>query len=248
MEWLTVDSAVGFIALAALEIVLGIDNVIYIAILCEKLPPSQRDFARQAGLLMAMGIRIALLFCITWLAGLTDPIFSISIANHNIAPSIRDMVLGLGGLVLMAKAVIEMHHQIEGPPPKKITSASKAVLSLVLVQICLMDIVFSIDSVITAIGMANRVSVMVAAIIIAVFVMTIFAKKVSEVVTRHPTLKTLALAFLVLIGAGLLLEGIKVHIPKGAIYFAMAFSLGVELINIKIRSRHKTPTAPPSGS
>jgi len=248
VEWLTVDSAVAFIALAALEIVLGIDNVIYIAILCEKLPPAQRDFARKVGLLLAMGIRVALLFSIAWLASLTEPLFSIIIAKHEIAPSIRDLVLGLGGLVLMAKAVIEMHHQVEGPAQPKTASVSKAVLGLVLVQICLMDIVFSVDSVITAIGMANQISVMVAAIIVAVLVMIIFAGKVSEIVTRHPTLKTLALAFLVLIGAGLLLEGIKVHIPKGAIYFAMAFSLGVELINIKIRSRHKNTAAPPSGS
>jgi len=246
MEWLTVDSAAAFIALAALEIVLGIDNVIYIAILCEKLPPSQRDFARQFGLLLAMGIRIGLLFCITWLAGLTDPLFSISLLNHDIAPSIRDLVLGIGGLVLMAKAVLEMHHQVEGASRTSTASASKAVLGLVLVQICLMDIVFSIDSVITAIGMANQTSVMVAAIIVAVFVMIAFSGKVMRVVSRHPTLKTLALAFLVLIGAGLLLEAIKVHIPKGAIYFAMAFSLAVEMVNIKIRSKRQSKSAPPS--
>lgn len=248
MEWLTIDSAVGFLALAALEIVLGIDNIIYIAILCEKLPPSQRDFARQFGLLLAMGVRIGLLFSITWLASLTDPLFSISLASLTFAPSIRDLVLGTGGLVLMAKAVLEMHHQVEGPAQPTAQSASKAVLGLVLLQICLMDVVFSIDSVITAIGMATQVSVMVAAIIVAVAVMIIFASKVSAIVTRHPTLKTLALAFLVLIGAGLLLEGVKIHIPKGAIYFTMAFSLGVELINIKVRSRHKKTPAPPSGT
>ncbi len=247
MEWLTIDSAVGFVALAALEIVLGIDNVIYIAILCEKLPPSQREFARQFGLLLAMGVRIGLLFSITWLASLTDPLFSISLASLTFAPSIRDLVLGTGGLVLMAKAVLEMHHQVEGPAPHNAQSASKAVVGLVLLQICLMDIVFSIDSVITAVGMASQISVMVAAIIVAVLVMIAFAGKVSQVVTRHPTLKTLALAFLVLIGSGLVLEAIQVHVPKGAIYFAMAFSLGVELVNIKIRARHKTP-APPSGS
>ncbi len=247
MEWLTIDSAVGFVALAALEIVLGIDNVIYIAILCEKLPPSQREFARQFGLLLAMGVRIGLLFSITWLASLTDPLFSISLASLTFAPSIRDLVLGTGGLVLMAKAVLEMHHQVEGPATHNAQSASKAVVGLVLLQICLIDIVFSIDSVITAVGMASQISVMVAAIIVAVLVMIAFAGKVSQVVTRHPTLKTLALAFLVLIGSGLVLEAIQVHVPKGAIYFAMAFSLGVELVNIKIRARHKTP-APPSGS
>jgi len=248
VEWLTVDNAAAFVALAALEIVLGIDNVIYIAILCEKLPPKERDFARQVGLLLAMGIRIALLFSISWLASLTSPLFSISIGSHDIAPSIRDLVLGLGGLVLMAKAVIEMHHQVEGPSRATKPSAGRAAVGLVLAQICLMDIVFSIDSVITAIGMASQISVMVAAIIVAVLVMIAFAGKVSQVVTRHPTLKTLALAFLVLIGSGLVLEAIQVHIPKGAIYFAMAFSLSVELINIKTRSRHKKAPAPPSGS
>ena len=244
MEWLSVASVSAFISLAALEIVLGIDNVIYIAILCEKLPPSQRDFARQLGLLLAMGIRIALLFCITWLAGLTEPLFSISLLNHNIAPSIRDLVLGIGGLVLMAKAVLELHHHVEGASRHTTTSARKEVLALVLVQICLMDIVFSIDSVITAIGMANQTSVMAASIIVAVFVMIVFSGKVIRIVSRHPTLKTLGLAFLLLIGAGLLLEAIKVHIPKGVIYFAMAFSLAVEMVNIKVRSKRQ-PTSPP---
>ena len=242
MELLTLDSLLAFVALSALEIILGIDNVIYIAILCGRLPKAQQQFARIVGLWLAMGIRIALLFCISWLAALTTPLFTLSLMDKTWEPSTRDLVLGLGGLVLIAKAVLEMHHQVEPPAHVEGVSKKKALLSIILVQICLMDIIFSIDSVLTAIGMATQLSVMVAAIIVAVLVMMIFAGAVARVIERHPTLKTLALSFLVLIGAGLVLESIHVHVPKGAIYFAMGFSLAIELVNIKMRG--KTPYHP----
>ena len=238
MELLTLDNALAFLALSALEIILGIDNVIYIAILCGRLPKEDQQFARNVGLGLAMAVRIGLLFCISWLASLTTPLFSIA----QWAPSTRDLVLGVGGLVLMAKAVLEMHHQVEPPKCASGGIAKKALLSAILVQICIMDIIFSIDSVITAIGMANQLSIMVASIIVAVLVMMVFAGKVSRIIDTHPTLKTLALSFLVLIGAGLVLESIHVHVPKGAIYFAMGFSLAVEMVNIKMRG--KTPYHP----
>lgn len=242
MELLTLDSLLAFVALSALEIILGIDNVIYIAILCGRLPKEQQQYARNVGLALAMAIRIGLLFCISWLASLTTPLFSVAISSHTWNPSTRDLVLGAGGLVLMAKAVLEMHHQVEPPNSHGELGKKKALLSMILVQICMMDIIFSIDSVLTAIGMANQLAVMVAAIIVAVFVMMIFAGAVARIIERHPTLKTLALSFLVLIGAGLVLESIHVHIPKGAIYFAMGFSLAVELVNIRMRG--KTPYHP----
>ncbi len=242
MDLLTIDSILAFLALSALEVILGIDNVIYIAILCGRLPKEQQQYARNVGLGLAMAIRIGLLFCISWLASLTSPLFSIALGSHTWDPSTRDLVLGAGGLVLMAKAVLEMHHQVEPPKGAGDLSKKKALLSMILIQICVMDIIFSIDSVLTAIGMANQLAVMVAAIVVAVFVMMIFAGAVSRIIDRHPTLKTLALSFLVLIGAGLVLESIHVHVPKGAIYFAMGFSLAVELVNIKMRG--KTPYHP----
>ena len=242
MELLTLDSFLAFLALSALEIILGIDNVIYIAILCGRLPAEKRQYARTVGLSLAMAIRIGLLFCISWLASLTTPLCSVAMMDKAWNPSTRDLVLGAGGLVLMAKAVLEMHHQVEPPQSPGGAHAKKAVLWVILGQICLMDIIFSIDSVLTAIGMANQLAVMIAAIIVAVLVMMVFAGAVSRIIDKHPTLKTLALSFLVLIGAGLVLEAIHVHIPKGAIYFAMGFSLAVELVNIRMRG--KTPYHP----
>ncbi len=237
MELLTFDNLIAFITLSGLEIVLGIDNVVYIAILCGKLPENQRAKARFWGLALAMGMRIALLFCIDWLAKMTTPLFAISVIGHPFEPSVRDLVLGIGGLVLMIKAVLEMHHQVESPQNATQPSAKRAAVSMVLAQICLMDIIFSIDSVITAVGMAKNLTVMVSAIILAVLVMMIFAGSVSRLIERHPTLKTLALSFLVLIGAGLILESVHIPFPKGAIYFTMAFSLVIEMINLKVRAK-----------
>ncbi len=237
MDLLTVDNALALVTLSALEIVLGIDNVVYIAILCGRLPPEQRERARKWGLGLAMGLRIGLLLCVGWLARLTEPLFAIPVAGIEVAPSVRDLVLGVGGLVLMVKAVLEMHHQVEAPHDPTIPLPKTRGYGSVLAQICVMDIVFSIDSVITAVGMASQIAVMILAIMIAVGVMMVFAGAVSRVIERHPTLKTLALSFLVLIGAALILESVHVHFPKGAIYFTMAFSLAVEVVNIRMRRK-----------
>ena len=243
MELLTFDSLVAFVTLSALEIVLGIDNVVYIAILCGRLPEHQRARARRWGLGLAMGIRIGLLLCVGWLSRLTTPLFSWDIASHVFAPSVRDLVLGIGGLVLMVKAVLEMHHQVEAPQDPTIPMSTRRGFAAILTQICIMDIVFSIDSVITAVGMANNLTIMVAAIVLAVAVMMVFSGAVSRLIERHPTLKTLALSFLVLIGAALLLESVHIPFPKGAIYFTMAFSLGIEMINIRMRRKSSAHSA-----
>lgn len=237
MELLTFDNLIAFVTLSALEIVLGIDNVVYIAILSGRLPEEQRKTARYWGLGLAMGIRILLLLCIDWLAKLTTPLFTTSILGHAFEPSVRDLVLGIGGMVLMAKAVLEMHHQVESPHDASTSSKKGAAMSFILAQICLMDIIFSIDSVITAIGMANNLTIMIAAIVLSVGVMVIFAGPVTRLIERHPTLKTLALSFLVLIGAALMLESVHVKFPKGAIYFTMGFSLVIEMINLRIRAK-----------
>ena len=242
MELLTFDNLIAFVTLSGLEIVLGIDNVVYIAILCGRLPEEQREKARFWGLALAMGIRILLLLCIDWLAKLTTPLFAMSVMGHSVEPSVRDLVLGIGGLVLMTKAVLEMHHQVESPHESSKPTAKRATLSLILAQICLMDIIFSIDSVITAIGMANNLTIMISSIVLAVLVMMIFAGAVSRVIERHPTLKTLALSFLVLIGAALILESVHVSFPKGAIYFTMVFSLVIEMINLKVRAKANART------
>ncbi len=245
LELLTFDNLIAFATLSTLEIVLGIDNVVYIAILVGRLPEAQRGTARQWGLGLAMGIRILLLFCVGWLAGLTAPLFAVAIGDKAIEPSVRDLVLGVGGLVLMVKAVLEMHHQLETPQdPTTIPLSKVRGFAAILVQICIMDIVFSIDSVITAVGMANNFVIMVSAIVLAVGVMMVFAGAVSRLIERHPTLKTLALSFLVLIGAALLLESAHIPFPKGAIYFTMAFSIGVELVNIRMRRKASKPKGP----
>ena len=242
MELFTLDNLIAFLTLSTLEIVLGIDNVVYIVILSGRLPEAQRATARKWGLGLAMGIRIVLLLCVGWLAGLTAPLFSLVIAGKAIEPSVRDLVLGVGGLVLIVKAVLEMHHQVESPQdPTTIPLSKVRGFTAILIQICIMDIVFSIDSVITAVGMANNYVIMVSAIVVAVAVMMIFAGAVSRLIERHPTLKTLALSFLVLIGAALLLESAHIPFPKGALYFTMAFSIGVELINIRMRRKVSKP-------
>ncbi|MSR28608.1 MAG: TerC family protein [Phycisphaerales bacterium] len=237
MELLTIDNLVAFVTLSALEIVLGIDNVVYISILCGRLPESQRELARRWGLGLAMGIRILLLFGVGWLSRLTTPLASFSLLGHTLEPSVRDLVLGVGGLVLMIKAVLEMHHQVEAPHEDTIPLANRRGFAAILSQILLMDIVFSIDSVITAVGMANNLTIMIAAIVLSVGVMMLCSGAVARVIERHPTLKTLALSFLVLIGAALVLESVHIPFPKGAIYFTMAFSLVVEMVNIRMRRK-----------
>lgn len=227
---------VALITLTALEIVLGIDNIIFISILAGKLPKAQQERARIIGLSLAMFTRIALLFSLTWIMQLTAPLFSV--LNHEISG--RDLILILGGLFLLAKSTMEIHEKLEGEDehgngPRAATFAS------VIVQILLLDIVFSLDSVITAIGMVDRLSVMVTAVVIAVGFMLFFSKYISDFVDRHPTVKMLALSFLLMIGLALIGEGFDMHIPKGYIYFAMAFSVLVELLNLRLRRQRQTP-------
>lgn len=219
------------VTLSALEIVLGIDNIIFISIQAGKLPPHQQEKARVVGLALAMFIRIALLFSLTWLMGLTSPLFS-AFGNEI---SGRDMIMLSGGLFLIWKSTMEIHEKLEGG--EEISAArSAATFGAVLVQILLLDIVFSLDSIITALGMASQLVVMIVAVVIAVGFMMLFSGKISAFVERHPTIKMLALSFLLLIGVALIGDGLDMHIPKGYIYFAMAFSVIVEMLNLKLRS------------
>ena len=245
----TMQSLVGLVALTAMEIVLGIDNIVFIAILSGRLPEEQRAKARRNGLLLALISRIALLFTLSWVLGLTKPIFSFTdlgipesaletwLSAEVNEVSVRDLILLIGGLFLVAKSVREIHHKMEGPVEGS-EDAKPVSYGSVLVQIALLDIIFSLDSVITAVGMVKSIPVMVIAVILAVGVMLVFAKSVSEFVEKHPTLKMLALSFLILIGVMLVAEGVGTHINKGYIYFAMSFALLVEFLNLRVRSKH----------
>jgi predicted tellurium resistance membrane protein TerC len=233
MEWITDPNAwIAFLTLCALEIVLGIDNIIFISILTNKLPQAQRAPARRVGLLLALVMRIGLLFSISWIMRLTAPLFNI--AGNEISG--RDLILLIGGLFLLYKSVKEIHNKVEDAG-KEETSIAKATYASVISQIILIDLVFSFDSVITAVGMVDNISIMIAAVIVSVGVMMVAANPISEFVNRHPAVKVLALAFLIMIGVALIGEGLDFHIPKAYIYFAMAFSVAVELINIRIKSR-----------
>ena len=235
-EWLTNPEAwIALGTLIALEIVLGIDNIIFISILVGRLPPQQRNVARQLGLGLAMITRLMLLFSLVWVMGLVEPWFTI----FGIEISGRDIILIVGGLFLLAKSTHEIHNSLE------IVQETAAIPRLagfypVLVQIAILDIVFSLDSVITAVGLVEHLAIMAIAIIVAVVVMLFSAKPIGEFVDRNPTIKMLALSFLILIGFTLIAEGFDVHIPKGYIYFAMAFSVGVEMLNIKVRKKRET--------
>jgi len=226
-------SAEGLIALATLtllEVVLGVDNIIFISILAGKLPVNQQAKARRLGLLAAMVMRILLLFSLAWIIRLTAPLFAVF--GHDVSG--RDLILLGGGLFLLAKATLEIHERLEGEEGH---SSAKVypTFGAVILQIMLLDIVFSLDSVITAVGMANDLAIMVAAVVIAVGIMLVSATAISEFVHRHPTVKMLALSFLMLIGLSLVGEGMGFHIPKGYIYFAMGFSIFVEMINLKVK-------------
>lgn len=238
-EWVTSPEAwVALATLTALEIVLGIDNIIFLSILVGRLPENQRAFARRMGLGLAMFARLALLFSISWVMGLTRPWFEVF--GYEISG--RDVILIGGGLFLLAKATHEIHNSLEGEEEKgDARSAMAGGLGMVLVQIAILDIVFSLDSVITAVGLVDQISVMAIAIILAVAVMMFSAKSIGDFVDRHPTIKILALSFLVLVGVTLMAEGFDVEIPKGYIYFAMAFSVAVEMINIRMRKKHAKP-------
>lgn len=234
-EWIFLPEAwLALITLTALEIVLGIDNIIFISILVGRLPVEQRNKARIIGLSLAMISRILLLFTIAWIMKLTQPLFSIM----DMGFSGRDLILLGGGLFLIAKSTHEIHNSLEVEDHKE-GSAKKAQYISVLVQIAIIDVVFSLDSVITAVGMAKHISVMVIAIVIAVLVMMVAAKPIGDFIDEHPTFKMLALSFLILVGIALLGEGLDFHIPKGYIYFAMFYSFVVEILNMRIRKRAK---------
>ena len=237
-EWISSPEAwVALSTLIALEIVLGIDNIIFISILVSRLPAHQRNKARQIGLLLAMLSRLALLLSIVWVMGLVTPWFTVF--DHAISG--RDLILIVGGLFLLAKSTHEIHNSLEIVQQEHATPARVSYLA-VIVQIALLDIVFSLDSVITAVGLVQHVSIMVIAILLSVVVMIFAAKPIGEFVDANPTIKMLALSFLILIGVTLISEGFDVHVPKGYIYFAMAFSVGVELLNMRVRRKIKTET------
>jgi len=235
LELLTDPSAwVAFLTLTALELVLGIDNIIFISILVEKLPPQQSSRARKIGLALAMLMRIGLLFVMSWMAGLREPFFQV----FGNAISGRDLILIGGGLFLLWKSVHEIHNSLEGAgQTPDAQAAAAASFAAVVTQIAIIDIVFSLDSVITAIGMVGELGVMVTAIVLAVLVMLFAARPIGTFVDRHPTLKMLALAFLILIGVALICDGLGFHVPKGYIYFSMAFAVAVEMLNLWMRAR-----------
>jgi len=239
MEWITDPKIwIGLLTLTGLEIVLGIDNIVFISILAGKLPPEQRLKARFIGLALALIMRVLFLLSITWIMGLEHPLFHI----FGDGVTGRELILIVGGLFLVGKATYEIHDKLEVEEYSNLGAARLATsLTSAVIQITLIDLVFSIDSVITAVGMVEQVGVMIAAVVIAIIFMLIFSGMVSDFIDKHPSLKMLALAFLVLIGFNLFAEGFEYKIPKGYTYFAMAFSLGVEMLNIKMRSRQSKP-------
>jgi predicted tellurium resistance membrane protein TerC len=233
MDLLTSPEAwIAFATLTALELVLGIDNIIFISILVDKLPKAQQEMARRVGLFMAMFMRIALMLVLAWIVGLVEPLFTVL----GQAISGRDLILILGGLFLVWKSTTEIHGSMEGEEGHA-AGAVKATLAAVLLQIMIIDLVFSLDSIITAVGMVDDVRVMIAAVITSVILMMVFASPIGRFVSAHPTIKVLALSFLVVVGVVLIAEGFDSHVPKGYVYFAMAFSLGVEMLNIRMRKR-----------
>jgi predicted tellurium resistance membrane protein TerC len=237
-ELLTADALIGLLTLTVLEIVLGVDNVIFISILAGKLPAEEQARARTIGLALAMITRILLLLSLSWIATLTGELFSV----FGFGISGRDLILLGGGLFLVAKATYEIHEKLEGEPGHSEARVGPS-FTAVIIQILLLDIVFSLDSVITAVGMVDQVPIMIAAVVIAVIIMLFAASAISNFVNQHPTVKMLALAFLILIGVNLLAEGLHQHIPKGYTYFAMAFSVFVELLNLRLR-KSSTSTHP----
>ena len=227
---------IALLTLTALELVLGIDNIVFISILVDKLPPEQQARARRIGLFMAMFMRIGLLLVLSWIIGLVKPLFTV--LGQEISG--RDLILIAGGLFLIYKSTVEIHQSLEGVEGHA-SSAVRATFTAVILQIMVVDMVFSLDSIITAVGMVEQVEVMIAAVILSVGMMMLFAGAIGRFVSSHPTIKVLALSFLVVIGVVLLAEGFGQHVPKGYIYFAMAFSVIVEMLNIRMRKRSKSP-------
>ncbi|MDW7695802.1 TerC family protein [Flammeovirgaceae bacterium SG7u.111] len=238
-EMLTSAGLISLLTLTLLEIILGIDNIIFISIVAGKLPESQRGKARSIGILLALGVRILLLLGITWIIGLQEPLIELGFLEiFGLDPNLsgKDLILLIGGLFLMGKSVAEIHDKIEGEhhdsPKAKVNSLGKAIIQIVLI-----DIVFSFDSILTAVGLVKNVAIMITAVIISLSVMLFFAKAIGDFVEKNPTLKMLALSFLVLIGFLLVVEGFGEHIPKGYVYFAMAFAFIVEMINMRVRKK-----------
>jgi predicted tellurium resistance membrane protein TerC len=237
MDWVTDPQAwIALLTLTALEIVLGIDNIVFISILAEKLPKEQEARGRSVGLLGAMLTRILLLLSLNWLTRLTNPLFSVF--NHEVSG--RDLILMAGGLFLLAKSTVEIHQKLEGKEGHRSARVGASFASVIL-QIMLLDIVFSLDSVITAVGMANELVIMVTAVVIAVLIMLVASGPISRFVNVHPTIKILALSFLLLIGVSLVAEGLAFTIPKGYIYFAMGFSIFVEMLNLQVIKKQIPP-------
>jgi len=230
------DAWIALLTLIALELVLGIDNIVFISILADKLPPERRDLARRIGLSLAMFMRIGLLLVLAWLVGLTKPLFSVF--RQEISG--RDLILIGGGLFLLWKSTLEIHQLLEGERGRASTRVS-ATFTAVIIQIVLIDAVFSLDSIITAVGMVNEIRVMVAAVIGSVALMMVFAGPIGRFVSAHPTVKMLALSFLFVIGVMLIADGFDHHVPKGYVYFAMAFSICVEMLNLRVRRRAALP-------
>ncbi len=227
---------IAFLTLTGLELVLGIDNIVFISILVDKLPKESQERARKIGLFFAMFMRIGLLFLLAWMVGLTAPLFSV--AQYDISG--RDLILISGGLFLLWKSTKEVHQLLEGTS-EEASVAAKATFSAVILQIIIIDLVFSLDSIITAVGMVDQIEVMIAAVVASVGLMMLFAASIGRFVSSHPTIKMLALAFLLVIGVVLIADGFDYHVPKGYVYFAMAFSLGVEVLNIRLRKRSVSP-------
>lgn len=228
-----------FFTLTALELVLGIDNIVFISILVERLPDHQRDLARRIGLALAMILRIALLLVLAWLVGLTEVLFSVF--DHPVSG--RDLIMISGGLFLLWKSTVEVHQLLEGEHGAA-NARVHSTFTSIIVQILIIDVVFSLDSIITAVGMVKEIEVMVAAVITAVALMMLFAKPIGDFVIAHPTVKMLALSFLFMIGMVLIADGLGHHVPKGYIYFAMAFSIAVEMLNLRLRKRRAALAEP----
>jgi predicted tellurium resistance membrane protein TerC len=237
VEWITEPQAwIAFLTLTALELVLGIDNVVFISILAGKLPPDQRKKARTIGLALAMITRVLLLLSLSWIIRLTAPLFTVLAQDI----SGRDLILICGGLFLLGKSTYEIHQKLEGEEGHALARVGPSFTS-VIIQILLLDVVFSLDSVITAVGMVDNVAIMITAVVVAIIFMMVFAGPISGFVERHPTVKMLALSFLLLIGVTLIVEGFDHHVPKGYIYFAMAFSVFVEMLNLRLRKSRTEP-------